>query len=104
MAMDKELLEILEIPYTGPGALACERAMDKVVAIDGHNLANVGSLGRDFSTATAMSAARVIPRPTPAATPLTAARTGRGRWMILCNTWCHHIASVSKWERICSGF
>ena len=28
----QELLEILEIPYTGPGALACERAMDKVVA------------------------------------------------------------------------
>ncbi|MGD9571972.1 MAG: D-alanine--D-alanine ligase [Thermoleophilia bacterium] len=28
----QELLEILEIPYTGPGVLACERAMDKVVA------------------------------------------------------------------------
>jgi D-alanine-D-alanine ligase len=28
----QELLEILEIPYTGPGALACERATDKVVA------------------------------------------------------------------------
>ena len=25
----QELLEILEIPYTGPGVLACERAMDK---------------------------------------------------------------------------
>jgi D-alanine-D-alanine ligase len=28
----QELLEILEIPYTGPGVLACERATDKVVA------------------------------------------------------------------------
>jgi D-alanine-D-alanine ligase len=28
----QELLEILEIPYTGPGVLACERAWDKVVA------------------------------------------------------------------------
>ncbi len=28
----QELLEILRIPYTGPGVLACERAMDKVVA------------------------------------------------------------------------
>lgn len=28
----QELLEILEIPYTGPGVLACGRAMDKVVA------------------------------------------------------------------------
>jgi D-alanine-D-alanine ligase len=28
----QELLEILEIPYTGPGVLACERARDKVVA------------------------------------------------------------------------
>jgi D-alanine-D-alanine ligase len=28
----QELLEILDIPYTGPGVLACERAMDKVVA------------------------------------------------------------------------
>lgn len=28
----QELLEILEIPYTGSGVLACERAMDKVVA------------------------------------------------------------------------
>jgi D-alanine-D-alanine ligase len=28
----QELLEILEIPYTGSGVLACERSMDKVVA------------------------------------------------------------------------
>jgi D-alanine-D-alanine ligase len=28
----QELLEILEVPYTGPGVLACERAWDKVVA------------------------------------------------------------------------
>lgn len=28
----QELLEILDIPYTGPGVLACERARDKVVA------------------------------------------------------------------------
>ncbi|HEY6775068.1 MAG TPA: hypothetical protein VI122_00990, partial [Thermoleophilaceae bacterium] len=28
----QELLEILEIPYTGPGVLACERTWDKVVA------------------------------------------------------------------------
>ena len=29
----QELLEILEIPYTGPGVLACERATDKVSEI-----------------------------------------------------------------------
>lgn len=28
----QELLEILEIPYTGPGVLACQRSWDKVVA------------------------------------------------------------------------
>lgn len=28
----QELLEILEIPFTGPGAAACSRCMDKVVA------------------------------------------------------------------------
>ena len=28
----QELLEVLEIPYTGSGVLACERSMDKVVA------------------------------------------------------------------------
>lgn len=28
----QELLEILEIPYTGSGVLACQRSMDKVVA------------------------------------------------------------------------
>ncbi len=28
----QELLEILDLPYTGPGVLACERAWDKVVA------------------------------------------------------------------------
>ena len=28
----QELLEILEVPYTGSGVLACERAWDKVVA------------------------------------------------------------------------
>ncbi len=28
----QELLEILDIPYTGPGVLACERSWDKVVA------------------------------------------------------------------------
>ena len=37
----QELLEILDIPYTGPGVLACQRSWDKVVAKAHFDAANI---------------------------------------------------------------